>query len=643
MNKNLIIVGMTAVMCLKTPSAHAQKSTIPTAYYNSTTIPENLKKNANYVTRYYHTETDVKGPEKASVKFHIIKTLLNEKAEKEAWLMLGYDKMINVNSPTMVVYDATGNQLKRYKKNDMYDRSAIDGVSLVSDDRVLLLRHTVVTYPVTVEISYEYNYTSGYLDLADWRIQDPENSVEESVCIVRVNPKMGFRFKAKNTSVSPQKSTDDGKEVYTWTVKNLEAIKPEIGSKIAQVLPKVTFATNNVIFGGIPADFSTWKGFGIWQQQLNRGMTDLPPARVEELKKMVSGLSTNKEKAKFLYEYMQKSVRYVGIQLGIGGWRPFPATFVDQKKYGDCKGLSNYMQALLKAVDIPSYYAIVRAGANEEGADEDFVNSPFNHIILCVPFEKDSTWLECTSNISTFGKLGSFTENRNALLITEEGGKLVNTPSSNMHDHALNSIVDINIQDDGMAKAKMDIFVSGEFRNDYIRLMYKKTDDQKKEISTNLNLKQPDSFQLAEKEDKEGTKQIELNLEYEKLQEFAAGNKLFLKPGIIDLWKYTFPITESRKSDFFFEHPGITTNKTTFRLPGTMELESAPPNTSLKFSYGTYTTNYLYDKEKNEIVVDSRFELHKHVIPASKYTEMQVFMDGIAKSMSKKLIIKKKV
>ena len=67
---------------------------------------------------------------------------------------------------------------------------------------------------------------------------------------------------------------------------------------------------------------------------------------------------------------------------------PFPATFVDEKKYGDCKALSNYMRALLKAVDIPSYYALIRAGENEEPADFDFPHNNFNHAILCVPFKK---------------------------------------------------------------------------------------------------------------------------------------------------------------------------------------------------------------------------------------------------------------
>lgn len=629
-------------LCLIGLPALAQKTSVSPEYYKAAQIPDTLKKNANYVTRYYSQEITAKSIGKASIKYHVIKTLLNEHAESEALLILGYDKMTSVSSPEMLIYDENGSLIKRYKKNDMYDHSAVDGMTLVTDDRLLLLKHTVVNYPVTVEVKFEYNFNNGYLDLADWTIQDTENSIQEAICKVTVNPEIGFRYKPRNIKLNPTKTTEEGYDVYRWEVKNLEAIKPESGSKAWQVLPKITFATNNVLFGGIKADFSTWNGFGVWQQELNKGLSGLPSARVEELKQMVSGLSTDKEKTRFLYEYMQKNVRYVGIQLGIGGWKPFPASFVDQKKYGDCKGLSNYMHALLTAVDIPSYYAVVRAGANEEAADPKFVNSPFNHIILCVPFKNDTTWLECTSNTAPFGKLGSFTENRNALLITEDGGKLVNTPKSKMEDHVFNSETAIEINPNGISTAKINIEVTGGYRADFIAISYKKTDEQKKEIINTLNLKQPDIFNLIEKDDKDGIKKLELNLEYQKLSDFSTGDKLFLRHGLFDLWKLTLPVNKERKTDYFFTHPRITQNRALYKLPDNMIPESLPSNINLKFCHGTYKSEYEYNQDKNEIINTAKLELSSHVIPASNYSEMQKFMDDLQKSMSKKLIIKKK-
>jgi hypothetical protein len=121
---------------------------------------------------------------------------------------------------------------------------------------------------------------------------------------------------------------------------------------------------------------------------------------------MTDTIQSDKDKVRFLYRYLQQNMRYVSVQLGIGGLKPFPAMFVDQKKYGDCKALTNYMGALLRAVNIPSCYAIVNAGTNAKPADPKFPDNVFNHVILCVPLKNDTTWLECTSNTQPFGQLG---------------------------------------------------------------------------------------------------------------------------------------------------------------------------------------------------------------------------------------------
>jgi hypothetical protein len=81
---------------------------------------------------------------------------------------------------------------------------------------------------------------------------------------------------------------------------------------------------------------------------------------------------------------------------------------------------------------------------------------------------------------------------------------------------------------------------------------------------------------------------------------------------------------------------------TTIDLPAGFEVETLPANASLKFSYGNYDINYVYNKAKNQVVSTAKFILNNHVIPASKYTEMQLYMDGIAKAQNKKLVIRKK-
>src|SRR6185369_10049796 len=77
---------------------------------------------------------------------------------------------------------------------------------------------------------------------------------------------------------------------------------------------------------------------------------------------------------------------------------------------------------------IRSDYTLIHSGDEENYMTDDFPSSQFNHVILCVPLQKDTVWLECTSQTLNPGYLSSFTCDRNVLLVDENGGTLVKTP-----------------------------------------------------------------------------------------------------------------------------------------------------------------------------------------------------------------------
>ena len=623
-------------------SSYAQEENIPKALYTAAGIPDSLKTDANSVVRYKMKNITVDGPGDISVKEHSIVTILNEKGNDEAQEVLGYSKKYNsIGSFEMRIYNAAGEMIKKYRKSDMYDRSAVSSGSIITDERLMFIGHTVATYPSTVEVTYETNYRSS-INIDSWDIQDTEQSIQDSYCHLSIKTGSGFRYLNKNTTVKPKASTDNKTDTYLWHVSNLKAIKLESGAKSWRVLPRIYFAANKFEFYGLDGDFSSWQTFGKWIQGLNADVCTLTPQRAEEIRKMTAGIKTDKEKVKFLYEYMQQSMRYVSVQLGIGGMKPFTADFVDQKKYGDCKALSNYMYALLKAVDIPANYAIINAGANAEPAEPGFARNSFNHAILCVPLKGDTTWLECTSNTNAFGNLSPFTENRRALLVTENGGKLVNTPKSTAEDNQFNSEVQVILSADGGAKAQVKILSTGEYRDDYIGLATLKADEQKEYLIRMLNMKQPSVLDYKPLIDKDGIKEVSLDIEYDKFCDVMAGNKQFYRPRVFDLWGTTLPTLDKRATDYYFETPMMKNCVTTIILPAGFEVETLPANQSLKFTYGNYDIKYVYDAAKNQVISTTKFNLTNHVIPAAKYTEMQQYMDNIAKAQNKKLIIRRK-
>jgi hypothetical protein len=631
-----------ALVFTLTYNTKAQDKKLSKDLYVAAGIPDSLKEEANSVVRYKMEEMDVKGPGKAVVKMHAIVTILNEKGNDEAATYLSYNKKFNtVNAFEMRVYNAAGLLLKKYHKSDMYDRSAVNNETIVTDDRILMISHTIASYPTTVEVIYDEDFKS-LISLGSWAIKEDEQAVQDSYYKMSIANDAGFRYLNRNVKIKPEKTSAGNIDTYTWHVSNLKAGKIEEGAEPWAVLPGIGFSASTFEYYGMPGNISSWQNYGKWIRALNADVCTLSPKRTEDVKQMVAHLKTDPEKAKFLYEHMQQNMRYVSVQLGVGGLKPFAASFVDEKKYGDCKALSNYMVALLKAVDIPAYYAIIRAGVNEPPAEASFPANPFNHVIVCVPFKGDTTWLECTSSTQPFGKLGNFTENRNALLITDDGGKLVNTPKSTITDNQFNSEVYLMLDADGGARAKVKILSTGEYRSDYIGMMALKADEQKEYLIRVMNLKQPSVLEYNPLTDKDGVKEVTLNLEYDKFCDIITGNKQFYRPRVFDLWRLTVPVLEKRLADYYFEQPMQKTCVTTIDLPAGFEVETLPANQALKFSYGNYEVNYNYNAAKNQVTSTAKFNLTNQVIPASKYNEMQQYMDNIAKAQNKKLVIRRK-
>jgi hypothetical protein len=148
-------------LCSLHHQSYAQDKNIPKDLYIAATIPDSLKQDANSVVRYSMEDDNFKGPGKAYERFHTIVTVLNEKGNDEAVKVLGYNKKFNsVNSFEMRVYSADGVLIKKYHKSDMYDRSAVSNETIVSDDRILAIEHTIASYPTTIEYIYDIDLKS---------------------------------------------------------------------------------------------------------------------------------------------------------------------------------------------------------------------------------------------------------------------------------------------------------------------------------------------------------------------------------------------------------------------------------------------------------------------------------------------------
>ncbi|WAC39758.1 transglutaminase domain-containing protein [Pedobacter sp. SL55] len=207
----------------------------------------------------------------------------------------------------------------------------------------------------------------------------------------------------------------------------------------------------------------------------------LPIETVQFIKDLVKNETNDKAKAKKIYEHFQKKTRYISVQIGIGGFMPIKAAEVDRLGYGDCKALVNYMQSLLEAAGIESYYCVVNAGEEKTDLLPSFASmEQGNHVILCLPLNGDTTWLECTSQDAPFGYLGSFTDDRWVLACTKDGGKLLKTPKFEAAKSQQIRMAELSLSKDGKISGHLTTtFTGSQFDSHYFLIKKSPTEQQK--------------------------------------------------------------------------------------------------------------------------------------------------------------------
>lgn len=607
--------------------------------YSAYTIPDSLKKDADAVYRLDESVVDVQSAAKYVQTTHQVITLLNKDAAHHLYQRHFFNKQTKVEDVEIKLYNAFGVEIKKYKKKDFEISSYDDRMSLFTDAGIMTLDIPAQTYPCTIEITTEERI-SGHIILPSFYFGGSGEASQQARYTIRMPQNMDIRHRVQNIDLKPAITTQNNIKTYVWEVKNLVARRAEYGGyESRNYAPRVEIIPLAFEYDGYPGNFTSWKDFGEWNYKLYEDANPFTPARAEQIKALVATCKDDQEKIKVLYNHLKQTMRYVSIQLGIGGFKPFAVSFVDEKKYGDCKALTNYMRYMLKTVGIKSYPALINGGASKAPADPAFPADPFNHVILCIPQGKDSVWLECTSNISETGFLGNFTENKNALLLTEQGGILVPTPRSNSRNNVLTTKTVVSLNKEGESAIQSSIYCTGDFWATYHYITQLERERQKTFFVNALNYKSPDEFRFTAAGDSATGKLFRLNLAYEQLFDFRSGNKLFFRPRVNKICDEDLKSNNERTTDYLFDFPYEKTDTTVYVLPAGFSLGNLPATKEISTAFGYYKNEVIKNEQRNEVIIVSQLSLKKHIIAPSEYTRVADFIKEVNKNEAEKLII----
>ncbi|HEX9512320.1 MAG TPA: DUF3857 domain-containing protein [Puia sp.] len=611
--------------------------------YNVLLIPDSLKKNARAVVREDEYVLEIKSPARAITKNHSVYTILNENGDNIGGFGSGYDKFTSINAISGYLYDAMGKELKHVKKKDMEDRSYVAEGTLMDDDRYKAYDFYYRVYPYTVSFDEEKE-VNGILDFLDWKpLYNSGISTQHSKYVIIAPKDYKVRYKPVNCHYQPVITESGDKKIYTWEAANLPARTKEFaGPSWNEIAPHVLLAPSEFEAQGYKGDMSTWTDFGKFINQLRAGRDVLPEDIKKKVHELTDHLTDPRQKVYALYDFMQKNTHYISIQLGIGGLQPFPADYVATKRYGDCKALSNYMVALLKEAGITGKYVVIYGGRDMPEIIEDFPCFQGNHVISCVPMGKDTIWLECTSQTESPDYMGNFTGERKAILIDEDGGHIVRTPSYSSRDNTQRRSVNAVIDAEGNLEADVNTVYSGIRQQLPHDLIYEFSDAERgKYLNTKLFHLPTYKVDKSHYEEQKGT--IPVVKEYLHVVSpnyaTASGKRLFILPDIFDRSTYRLSADSVRLYDFIDKEAFADIDSITIKIPAGYRPEAVPQDVSIDSKFGKYNASIKVSPDK--IVYYRRWEESVNRFPPSDYAALVKFYEQLYKADHSRIVLVK--
>ena len=608
--------------------------------YKIADIPDSLKENANVVYIVNEASYEIVDETKAIYRLHTVAAILNSKAKRYAVQYVRYDPLTKINSFKGTVYDANGKETKKLKKSDIIDRSNVSGFSIYEDDRIQYADLQQNKYPYIVEFEYEQEFKYTY-HIPGWYTMPGQNaSVLKSYYKITSPLNMKPNVKLVNSEKDLSIRNYGGKVEIVFEQENLKAIEREENAPPSTELYPILYTSPSWFeYDGYEGSMNTWESYGKWQLELNKGRNDLSNTTKSEIQRITNAFDKREDKIRAVYQYVQDKTRYVSIQLGIGGLQPFPASTVDELGYGDCKALSNYTYSLLESIGIKSHYTKVYGGRDFPKLQKDFPASYFNHIILCVPNEQDTVWLECTNQTNPFGYQGDFTGDRDVMIITDDGGKVVHTTVYDKEVNTQISNVEVTVDKSGQANAQIQIEYAGlQYENYNVdRIADDSEEEQKKWIYENTDIPDftIDNFSFDTKKDKIPVATQSMKVSIPRLGK-PNGKRVFLQPNLLNKSSYIPKKYEERKTDLVLDFQGIDEDKIVYQIPEHLHPEYLPEPVTIESEFGTYSSSTNFENGKLTYV--RRMEYNKGRFDKSLYEEYREYRKKVVRADKAKVV-----
>ncbi len=518
----------------------------------------------------------------------------------------------------------------------------VENGELVTDLKTRLLR-----IPASVPgslIGYEYAVELDerpYVMTDEWEFEDTV-PVRETRYTLQLPT--GWSYKSVWLNHAEVPSTSVGTAETQWVMRDLPAIKPEAD------MPPWHGIAGRLVISLVPPNgqgqgIQSWGELGTWYQNLARGRSDPSPQIKQKVAELTASLPTSAAKMQVLAAFVQSEVRYVAIELGIGGLQPHAAADVFAHRYGDCKDKATLLKSMLKEIGIDSYYFLVNTvrGAITESSP---ANLGFNHAILAIrlPAGSDESTLlavathprlgkilffDPTDPFTPFGRLTGALQSNYGLLVAPDGGELLKPPQLAEDLNAIQRTAKLTLDETGTLRGDVREVWSGDMASVQRQAVHTATQDTDRiKPVESVAASSFATFQIVKatvNNARLADRPFEWNYTLE-VSSYAktAGDLLLVRPRVLGTKSSGLLETkEPRRYPIEFEGPRHDTDVFEIELPPGYEVDELPPAVNLDYGFVSYHSKS--ESVGHALRYTRSFEVKEVSVPVTKAEQLKQF------------------
>ncbi len=547
------------------------------------------------------------------------------------------------------------------KQGEAVDASlaGVESSELVTDIKERFLRIPAAE-PGNV-VGYEIESEERPFILQDWWNFQHRIPVKEARYTLQLPS--GWEYKAIWINHPEVQPTPAGANQWQWVVTDVSAIREE------DDMPPWRGVASQMVVSFLPPGgsgkkgFESWTDMARWESDLVQGRRDLSPEMKQKVAELTASAPTTLAKMQAIAAFVQKEIRYVAIELGIGGIQPHLARDIYANKYGDCKDKATLMSAMLKEIGVDSYYVDINTERGGVAPTTPPLLFWFNHVILGIrlPDNVNDTSLiaiynhpklgrilifDPTWEVIPFGQLRGGLQGNYGLLVTENGGDLIRLPQLAPAASGQQRIAKLKLSPEGTLSGDVTEILRGDsatFQRYELRSATKDA-DRIKHLETLLS-HSLGMFQITSA--KVGNLNVH-DLPFEYIYSFeatnyakSAGNLLLVRPRVVGNWSSDIlEKKEPRKYPVEFRGPMKNTDEVEIKLPAGYEVDELPPAADAEYSFGSYHSKC--EMKDGALLYIRTLEYKELSVPVDKLEQLKKFYRIIATDERSTAVLKPK-